>query len=131
MPGEFRPSLPGERRGGRQKGTLNKVDQSIKDMIVGALCAVGGVEYLARQAEQNPVAFMGLVGRAMPLQLAGHDGGKLEVEFRWRDAEPHTTINCVVTDVATEQAVAYECIPDQNAADTDVDTPQITFIGEC
>lgn len=43
-------------------------------MIVGALCAVGGTNYLARQAEQNPVAFMSLIGRVLPLQLANADG---------------------------------------------------------
>ena len=45
-------------------------------MVEAALCAAGGVEYLTRQAEQNPVAFMGLVARVMPMQLAatGIDG---------------------------------------------------------
>ena len=42
-------------------------------MIEAALCAAGGVEYLTRQAEQNPVAFLGLVGRVMPMQLAATD----------------------------------------------------------
>lgn len=80
-------------------------------MVEKALTKAGGVDYLARQAEQNPVAFLGLVGRVLPLQLAGHDGGKLEVEFRWKDAEPPT----------------IDAQPD----DTNVDTPTITFIGEC
>ena len=82
-------------------------------MVEKALHKAGGVDYLARQAEQNPVAFLGLVGRVLPLQLAGHDGGKLEVEFRWKDAEP-TTIESTAVDT-----------------DTNVDTPTITFIGEC
>lgn len=98
---------------GRPKGALNRENRDIKEMIVGALCAVGGTNYLARQAEQNPVAFMGLVGRVLPLQLAGHDGGKLEVEFRWKDAP------------------TIEATTIASTIDTDVDTPSITFIGEC
>lgn len=86
-------------------------------MIVGALCAAGGQDYLQRQAEQNPVAFMSLVGRVLPLQLAGHDGGRLEVEFRWKDEPQPATIDSVATDVDT-------------AADDD-ETPAISFIGEC
>lgn len=86
MPGEFRPSLPGERRGGRQKGTPNKADATIKDMVIKALHGAGGVEYLVEQAHANPTAFMSLVGRVLPLQLAGADGGALVVDFRWADA---------------------------------------------
>lgn len=82
-------------------------------MVEKALHKAGGVDYLVEQARANPVAFMGLVGRVLPLQLAGHDGGKLEVEFRWKDAEP-TTIEATAVDT-----------------DTNVDTPTITFIGEC
>jgi hypothetical protein len=104
--------LPGERRGGRQKGTPNKADATIKDMVINALQHVGGAQYLARQAEQNPVAFMALVSRVLPLQLAGHDGGKLEVEFRWRDDPQPATIN--------GDAVSAEDEP-----------PSITFLGEC
>lgn len=89
-------------------------------MVERALHKAGGVEYLVEQARKNPVAFMGLVGRVLPLQLAGHDGGKLEVEFRWKDADAHTTINGVATTVDTV-----------DTDNTDVDTPSITFIGEC
>ena len=69
--GEFRPSKPGERRGGRPKGGLNKVNADIKGMILGALSDAGGRAWLARQADENPVAFMGLVGRVLPLTIAG------------------------------------------------------------
>lgn len=78
-------------------------------MILTALHDVGGAQYLARQAELNPVAFMGLVGRVLPLQLAGHEGGKLEVEFRWRDAEPTApTIEAEPTDTSAEALVVWD-----------------------
>ena len=48
-------------------------------MIVGALNDVGGRAYLARQAEKNPNAFMALVGRVLPLNIAGTDGGPVMI----------------------------------------------------
>lgn len=50
----MRGSKPGERRGGRQKGTPNKIPSDLKVMILGALDKAGGVEYLAAQAIENP-----------------------------------------------------------------------------
>ena len=45
-------SKPGERRGGRQKGTPNKMSKALKDMVLGALDDVGGQEYLARMSQE-------------------------------------------------------------------------------
>ena len=70
-------SAPGERRGGRQKGTPNKSTQAVKDMILAALAQKGGADYLARQADENPAAFMTLVGKVLPLQVTGDGGGAL------------------------------------------------------
>jgi hypothetical protein len=64
-------------RSGRKPGVPNRHTGSLKEMILGALAGVGGREYLMRQAEQNPVAFLGLVGKVLPLQLAGEDGRTL------------------------------------------------------
>jgi hypothetical protein len=38
----------------------------------------GGIDYLKRQAEANPVAFLGLLGRLLPKQVTGVDGGPIE-----------------------------------------------------
>lgn len=80
----FQPGRSGN-PAGKAKGTQNKLGKSIKDMILTALHDVGGAQYLARQAELNPVAFMSLVGRVLPLQLANADGQALVVDFRWAD----------------------------------------------
>lgn len=74
-----RGSKPGERRGGRQKGTPNKTTRAIREMVTEALDRAGGVDYLVRQANENPGPFMTLVGKVLPLQVAGHDGGPLNV----------------------------------------------------
>lgn len=59
------------RYGGRKKGTPNKQTAAVKDMVLTALGNVGGVKYLERQAHENPTAFMTLVGKVVPLQVAG------------------------------------------------------------
>ena len=46
-------------------------------MILAALDAAGGAEYLLRQTKQNPVAFMSLLGKLLPTQLTGKDGGAI------------------------------------------------------
>lgn len=56
---------------GRPKGSRNKVTSAIKDMVVEALDNAGGVEYLTAQAVLNPTAFLTLVGKTLPLQVAG------------------------------------------------------------
>ncbi len=56
----------GKKTGGRKAGTPNKVTASIKEAIEQAFDQVGGVAYLVGQAKDNPVAFMGLIGRVLP-----------------------------------------------------------------
>lgn len=64
---------------GRVKGTPNKVTGIVKDMVVRALEGAGGVKYLQMQADKNPAAFLTLVGKVIPLQLTGEDGGALTI----------------------------------------------------
>lgn len=73
---ETRKGTPGKKpgspkTGGRVKGTPNKVTAALKDMILGALDAKGGQAYLERQAEENPTAFMTLIGKVLPTTLVG------------------------------------------------------------
>ncbi len=59
---------------GRPKGKPNKATTAIKDMIIAALDGAhpeGGIAYLIGQSTENPTAFMGLVGKVLPLQIAG------------------------------------------------------------
>lgn len=60
-----------EKTGGRQKGSRNKLTADLKQMILGALDAKGGQRYLEEQASENPVAFMTLIGKVLPLTLQG------------------------------------------------------------
>ena len=92
--GEFRPSRPGERRGGRSKGTPNKTTALLKDAILRAAENAGNkvgsdgmVSYLTAQAEENPGPFMSLLGKVLPMQVTGADGDDLQVSVTWRKPE--------------------------------------------
>ena len=62
----------GKRKGaGRKKGQLGKNTTALKEMILAALDNVGGIKYLQKQANENPTAFMTIVGKVLPLTLAG------------------------------------------------------------
>lgn len=63
---------------GRPKGIGNKTTRDIKEMILAALNKAGGVEYLAAQAKTSPIAFLALLGKLLPMQVTGKDGGPLE-----------------------------------------------------
>lgn len=97
-----RGSKPGERRGGRQKGTPNKWTGQLKDMILNALEQAGGEEYLAEQAEKNPSAFLTLVGKVLPLQVGGDPDG---VPIETHGTVDHRALN-------TDQLRAIASIPD-------------------
>lgn len=60
------PNAPGERRGGRKRGVPNRVTGALKDRILAALDAAGGEAYLLRMAQEEPRAFLALVGRLIP-----------------------------------------------------------------
>lgn len=62
---------------GRPKGVPNKNTAALKDMILKALDQAGGIEYLAAQAKETPTAFLGLVGKVLPLQVAGDSDNPL------------------------------------------------------
>ena len=62
---------------GRPKGVPNKTTTLLKEAILRAADEAGGsggvVEYLTLQAHENPAAFMGLLGKVLPMQVA-HSG---------------------------------------------------------
>lgn len=64
----------GNRGKGRPKGSPNKTTAIIKDAIIQAATKAGDgdmVEYLTQQARLNPGPFMSLLGKVLPMQIAG------------------------------------------------------------
>ena len=69
---------------GRKKGIPNKNTALIRDMIATALDDLGGVDYLV-QCGNDPktrAAFLGLIGKVMPVQVTGEDGGAVQHAIR-------------------------------------------------
>jgi hypothetical protein len=56
---------------GKPKGAVNHVTKDLKAMILAALDGAGGVEYLQRQADEKPAAFLALVGKVLPMTVQG------------------------------------------------------------
>jgi len=80
-----KPQRPGPNngRGGRPKGARNKVSGLLKDAILQAAIQAGAdhgeegddhlVAYLTHMAKTQPAAFCGLLGKVLPLTLAGDE----------------------------------------------------------
>ena len=78
----------GKRPGaGRKAGVPNKLTATLKEMILGALNEAGGQNYLVMQAKENPTAFLTLVGKVIPHEVTGANGGDLVIRLLPADAD--------------------------------------------
>ncbi|AGG91237.1 MULTISPECIES: hypothetical protein [unclassified Sulfitobacter] len=62
----------GRKTGGRKKGTPNKVTALLRDDILQAASNAhpgGRLGYLTEQAQENPTAFMTLLGKVLPTEV--------------------------------------------------------------
>ena len=74
---------------GRAKGTPNKTTAALKDAILKAAELEGEdgkgkgklTGYLRRVAREDVKAFSALLGKVLPLQVTGQDGGPVVVEI--------------------------------------------------
>jgi hypothetical protein len=64
--------------GGRAAGTPDRHASDLRQMILRALAEAGGSDYLRRQAEETPSAFLALLAKIIPAQASGKDGGPIE-----------------------------------------------------
>lgn len=67
---------------GRPKGVPNKTTALLREAILKAAEQAGGeaglVGYLERQAKDTPAAFMALLGKVLPLQVAGDEDNPVQ-----------------------------------------------------
>lgn len=70
---------------GRPKGLPNKTTALLKDAILLAAEKAGGKDgiagYLEKQATDEPVAFMSLLGKVLPMQITGEAGGPMVITW--------------------------------------------------
>ena len=71
---------------GRKRGSVNKVSGDLKNMILEALSNAGGAEYLERKANdpRTASAFLGLVGKVLPMTIAGDPENPARIVFEWK-----------------------------------------------
>lgn len=76
----------GQKTGGRQKGTPNKLTALLKDEILQAASDAhpdGRIGYLTDQAKENPTAFLRLLGKVLPMQIEGSNAdGTIGITFK-------------------------------------------------
>lgn len=77
-------------RRGRPPGSLNKISGDLKEMILEAMNRCGGIDYLQRQAEENPKTFLLLLGRVLPLQVTGDADNPIQQVIRWASEREQT-----------------------------------------
>lgn len=78
---------------GRKKGVPNKTTALLKDAILKAaenagnrIGSEGLVSYLEKQADKNPQSFLPLLGKVLPMQVTGEDGGAIQITaVKWID----------------------------------------------
>jgi hypothetical protein len=70
----------GIKTGGRVKGTPNKTTRALKDAVLSAFDTVGAEDYLVTVAREDPRTFCALLGKVLPMQLTGEDGGPIRTE---------------------------------------------------
>lgn len=71
-------------KGGSRKGVPNKINADIKSMILTALGNAGGATYLEERANdpRTAAAFLGLVGKVLPMTIAGDPNTPLRMVTR-------------------------------------------------
>jgi hypothetical protein len=62
------------RKGGRPRGSRNKSTVELREAVLRALDAAGGVEYLTSLAKAQPEQFTKLLLRLLPQEAASDDG---------------------------------------------------------
>lgn len=70
---------------GRPKGSANKTTALLKDAILKAAAEAGDgdlVAYLKKQATENPAPFLSLLGKVLPMQIAGDPDSPLKMVGR-------------------------------------------------
>ena len=65
---------------GRQKGSKNKSTAAVKTLLLAVNDKLGGEKAMLVWAQANPTEFYKLLGRLIPQEVSGPDGGDIPVK---------------------------------------------------
>lgn len=87
--GKRKPPAAGK---GRPKGAVNKLTKTIREAVEISFAQIGGADWLAKMADDQPVAYMTLLGKVLPQQIehTGKDGAAIQLEQVKNDAQSFT-----------------------------------------
>ncbi|WP_142416433.1 hypothetical protein [Bartonella massiliensis] len=78
--------MPPKAGQGRVKGVPNKTTRILKEAVIKAAERAGSkygneglISYLEKQAVKCPAAYLALLGKILPLQVTGEDGGAIKM----------------------------------------------------
>jgi len=52
--------------GGRKPGSPNKISKDLREAFIESFNIIGGVDWLVKQASENPVAYLNQLGKTFP-----------------------------------------------------------------
>ncbi|WP_375682840.1 MULTISPECIES: hypothetical protein [unclassified Bartonella] len=88
-PQPIKKRIPPKAGQGRVKGVPNKMTRILKEAVVKAAENAGNkigkdglISYLEKQAMECPAAYLALLGKVLPLQVTGEDGGAIKIITR-------------------------------------------------
>lgn len=73
----------GKKTGGRKKGSKALIPHELKEMIIMSLHQSGGINYLKEQARENPTSYLALIGKVLPMTVAGDPNQPLKMTITW------------------------------------------------
>ena len=74
-------SKGGKRPGaGRPAGSVNKTTATVKALLLAVNEGMGGEKAMLRWARENPTEFYKLLGRLIPQEHSGPDGGDIPIK---------------------------------------------------
>ena len=82
-----RGSKPGERRGGRKKGTPNKTTAEVKAALTAAFMGIGGVAQLQKWAKEHETEFYKLWAKLLPTEVVGDSKAPLVLRIEYVEAD--------------------------------------------
>lgn len=65
---------------GRQKGQKNGFTMDLRKIILESLHLLNGPEYLVQQGRDNPVAYLNLLAKLMPVSVVGDSTNPIQVQ---------------------------------------------------